>query len=254
VDDLVRQREAVACFWREDVSRRPWGEWADLGGVQVHSTGLAPRHWNGAIWTGPCDLEELVPQVRSWFAARDKPWGLLIPAEADVEPPGLQHVADQGVMLRGVADLPDLPVEVRADAPVDDVAQVQAEAFGDELDLALAFVTPTLRPDAAPPQATLTTYDGDDPVGCATVAVMDGTAGVFGVAVRERWRRRGLGAALTVAALREARDRGCDWRSSTRATWRAGCTRSSASATSSRSGSGRRTRPSRWPCCRRTGR
>jgi GNAT superfamily N-acetyltransferase len=210
VDDLARQRAATYRFWRDDVSRRPGGEWADLGGVQVHTTGLAPRHWNGAFWTGPCDLQVRVPEVAEWFAVRDKPWGLLVPAEAEVEPPGLRHVADQGVMLRGLDDLPDLPLDVRADAPAEHVARVQAEAFEDGYDVTLSFVTPTLGPDARPPQVTLTTYDGDEPVGCATVAAIGRVAGVFGVSVRTPWRRKGLGAALTVAALQWARGRICD--------------------------------------------
>lgn len=210
-DLLTRQRAATYRFWREDVEQRPGGAWADLGGVQVHTTGLPPRHWNGAFLTGDADLERVVPQVAAWFAARSKPWGLLVPAEREVEPPGLVHALDQPVMLRDLRDLPaGAAVEVRGDAPAADVARVQAEAFGDPYALSLAFVTPTLRPDARPPQRTVVTYDGAEPVGCATVAFLDGMAGVYGVAVRAGWRRRGLGAGLTVQCLELARDAGCD--------------------------------------------
>lgn len=210
-DRLARQREATFRFWREDVQARPGGAWADLGGVQVHTTGLPPRHWNGAFLTGPADLERVLPAVAVWFARHDKPWGLLVPAERDVEPPGLVHVLDQPVMLRGLADLPLLDLTpARTDAPYTDVARVTAEAFADPYDLALAFVTPTLGPGARPPQRTLTAYDGAEPIGCATVAFLDGMAGVYGVAVREAWRRRGIASALTAQCLRLARDAGCD--------------------------------------------
>ena len=208
---LARQRAATYRFWRDDVSRRPGGDWAVFEGVQAHTTGLPPRHWNGAFLTEPTDLDAVLPQVAAWFHRHDKPWGLLIPAELDAEPPGLEHALDQPVMLRDLQDLPSTDDRnLRTDAPAADVATVQAEAFGDEYDLALAFVTPTLRPDARPPQRTITAYDGNEPVGCATVAFMDGVAGIYGVAVRERWRRRGLGADLTARCLHVAAAEGCD--------------------------------------------
>ncbi len=214
MDDLSRQRTATVRFWREDVGARPAGAWADLGGVQVHTTGLAPRHWNGAFATRSMDLGPIVPLVSTWFAERGKPWGLLVPAEFAMTPPTLTHLADQPVMLRRLesAAKATIPagISVTDRAPTADVATVQSEAFGDPYDVTLAFVAPTLGPHAAPPQQTWTAYDGAEPVGCATAAQMDGVVGVYGVAVREQWRCRGIGAALTALCLQQARDAGCD--------------------------------------------
>jgi GNAT superfamily N-acetyltransferase len=214
VDDLARQRAATCRFWREDVSVRPGGDCADLDGVQVHTTGLAPRHWNGAQVSRPVDLTVLVPRIAEWFAERGKPWGLLVPAELELAPPGLTHATDQRVMLRQLDELPDAPLPagmtITARSVPAHVARVQSESFGDPYDVTLAFVTPTLGPLAAPPQETVTVYDGDEPVGCATVARMDGVAGIFGVAVRERWRRGGIGAGLTALCLQRAAAGGCD--------------------------------------------
>jgi predicted N-acetyltransferase YhbS len=214
VDDLARQRAATLRFWRDDVSVRPGGEWAEIDTVQVHTTGLAPRHWNGAFLTAPTDLGPILPEIAAWFAARGKPWGLLVPAELDVAPPGLVHTADQKVMLLRLATVPDAPLPVGIEttdrAPLADVALVQSEAFGDPYDVTSAFVAPTLGPTAAPPQLTVTAYDGGEPVGCATVARMDRVAGIYGVAVRAAWRRRGIGAALTTICLREASAATCD--------------------------------------------
>lgn len=216
VDDLARQRAATLRFWRDDVSVRPGGEWSDLGGVQVHTTGLAPRHWNGAFVTEPVDLGPLVPRIASWFAERDKPWGLLIPAELEMTPPRLRHVNDQRVMLLRLdslgESLVDAPLDLtaRADAPAVDVARVQSEAFEDAYDVTLEFVTPTVGPGAAPPQETWTAYDDAEAVGCATVAMTDCVAGIYGVAVRNAFRRRGLGAGLTALCLQRARGAGCD--------------------------------------------
>jgi GNAT superfamily N-acetyltransferase len=212
MDDLARQRAATIRFWREDVSRRSGGDWTELDGVQLHTTGLPPRHWNGAFVTRAVDLGPLIPRVAQWFAARDKPWGLLVPAELDLTAPGLRHVDDQRVMLLRLGALQDAPLDLpaRSDAPAADVARVQSEAFEDEYGVTLEFVAPTIGPDAAPPQETWTAYDGAEPVGCATVVVLDGVAGIYGVAVRGAWRRNGLGAGLTALCLRRARDEGCD--------------------------------------------
>jgi GNAT superfamily N-acetyltransferase len=215
VDDLARQRAATLRFWRDDAAARPAGDWTVIDGVQLHTTGLAPRHWNGALVSGPTDLARVVPLVAAWFEERAKPWGLLVPAELDLRPPGLTHATDQGVMLLRLAELraaqPLSDRIVVTDAgPAADVALVQSEAFGDPYDETFAFVEPTLGPSAAPPQETLTAYDGDEPIGCATVARMDGVAGIYGVGVRDAWRRRGIGAALTTMCLQRAEAAGCD--------------------------------------------
>jgi GNAT superfamily N-acetyltransferase len=140
--------------------------------------------------------------------------GAADPAELDLTPPGLSHVTDQKVMIRRLDALPDAPVPggiaVTDRAPTVDVARVQSEAFGDPYDVTLAFVAPTLGPKAAPPQKTLTAYDVHEPVGCATIVQMDGVAGIYGVAVLEKWRRRGIGAALTALCLQRAAALGCD--------------------------------------------
>src|SRR3954465_5535396 len=167
VDDLARQRAATYRFWREDVGVRPAGAWADLDGVQVHTTGLAPRHWNGAHMTRSTDLAAVLPRVAQWFADVEKPWGLLIPSELELTPPGLTYATDQKVMLLRLDALREAPlaagIAVTERAPPADVAQVQSEAYGDPYDVTLAFVAPTLGPNAAPPQQTLTAYDVHEP-------------------------------------------------------------------------------------------
>jgi GNAT superfamily N-acetyltransferase len=214
VDDLARQRAATFGFWRADVAVRPGGEWMDLDGVYLHTTGLEPRHWNGAHVTRSMDLEPIVPLVAAWFRERGKRWGLLVPAELELTPPGLTHLTDQRVMLRRLDAIPELPlpgrISVTDRAPTVDVAQVQSEAFGEPYDVTLAFLRPTLGPHAAPPQQTVVAYDVHEPVGCATFARQDGVAGIYGVGVREKWRRRGIGAALTAMCLKRAAAAGCD--------------------------------------------
>jgi ribosomal protein S18 acetylase RimI-like enzyme len=203
---LERQRRAAWRVWQADVATRPAGDWADLGGVAVHTTGIAVRHWNGAHLTRPDGLERL-QEVRAWFAERVMPWGLLVPTELGLAPPGLDQVTVQRVMLRDLDGLPPLPgLALRWDA-AQDAAEVQAAAFGDGLEETLGFVAPKLTNAAC---GVVTAYDGTRPVSTATLVVVDGVAAVFGVATLPSHQRRGLGRAVTLAVLHEGARRGAD--------------------------------------------
>lgn len=191
-------RAAVVAGWRLDVTRRPGGAWADVGDVAVHATGLPSAQWNGGHVTGPQPRLDLVER---FFAERSLPWGVLVPAELDLAAPGLHLLREQPLMSRALPGPPPrwpAGLSVRGDAPAADVASVQAAAFGDDPDLALAFVEPQA---AAPWSRFLTAYDGAAPVGTAQVVLAGGSAGVYGVAVVPGARRSGLGAALTAGVL-----------------------------------------------------
>lgn len=203
---LQRQRTAAWRVWQADVATRPGGDWADLGGVAAHTTGLPVRHWNGAHLTHPGGLQRLAA-VDAWFAERAMPWGLLVPADLGLTPPGLARVTVQRVMLRDLVALPPVPdLDLRWDA-AEDAATVQAAAFGDPLEDTRAFVTPKLVNAAC---GVVSAYDGDRPVSTATLVVVDGVAAVFGVGTLPVYRRRGLGRAVTLAVLHEAARRGAD--------------------------------------------
>lgn len=53
-------------------------------------------------------------------------------------------------------------------------------------------------------------YDGDQPVGCASILVHAGVAGLYNVGVTPSHGRRGIGAAVTVRALTTAAERGIE--------------------------------------------
>lgn len=204
-DDLARQRAATVAVWRADAAGRPRGAWSDLGGLAVHSTGLQRVFWNGAHLTSAQGVAAL-PAARDWFAARGVPWGVLVPAELDVDP-GTPHVTTQPVMLRRLEDLPPpADVPLRWDAG-EDACAVQAAAFDEPLGLTGEFVLPKLANAAC---AVVVSHDGDLPVATATLVVADRVAAVYGVGVVRSARRRGLGRAVTLAVLHEGRRRGCD--------------------------------------------
>lgn len=208
MDDLLaRQRTATLAFWRAECSPRPAGAWAQIGDVQVHTTGLAPRQWSGAFVTRAV-ASPTYTAVASWFRERSQDYAVLVPAELDHAPPGCSHLLDQPVMLRPLAEpvAADLAgLHVSWTPPAEDVAIVQALAFDVDLDLSREFVGPTLAVHPA-----VVAYDGDLPVACASAAVTGDVLGVFGVAVRASHRRRRIGRAVTALALERGRDLGCD--------------------------------------------
>lgn len=200
---LVRQRAATVAVWRADVETRATGAWAQLGDLAVHTTGIPVGHWNGAHVTGP---DTPWAEAGAWFSDHGMPWGVLIPAESDVEPPG-PPITTQRVMLHDLEDLPDVPeLELRWDA-ADDAAALQSEAFDAPLHESTEFVFPKLRNAAC---AVVTAYSNDLPVATATLVVTDGVAAVYGVGTRPAVRGQGLGRAVTLAVLHEGRRRGCD--------------------------------------------
>ena len=203
---LQRQRAATCAVWRLDADSRPAGAWTDLGGLQLHTTGLAVPWWNGAHLTAPAGLAQL-PAATTWFRDRDMPWGLLVPVELDLEPAGGTWVTDQPVMLRDLSDLPPVDdVDLQWDTP-DDAAAVQAVGFETELDLARRFVLPKT---TAATCRIVVAYDKGEPVATATLVRVDGVAAIYGVATLPTHRRRGYGTAVTLAALQAAANGGCD--------------------------------------------
>jgi GNAT superfamily N-acetyltransferase len=197
---IERQRAATVAVWRADVATRAHGDWAQLQDVAVHTTGIAVGQWNGAHVTGP---QPDLTAAGDWFAARQMPWAVLVPVESPYRPP-TELITEQRVMLRQLADLPPTPdLELSWDDG-EGAVLVQQRVFGDEL--AREFVLPKL---VNPSCGVVTAHEGG-PIATATLVVADRVAAVFGVATLSSHRRHGLGAAVTVAVLHEARARGCD--------------------------------------------
>ena len=82
------------------------------------------------------------------------------------------------------------------------------DAFGLDDRTARAIASTIARSDAD--LMSWVAYAGDEPIGCATVLVAEGVAGVFNVGVVGAHRGRGIEAALTARALETARERGLD--------------------------------------------
>jgi len=94
----------------------------------------------------------------------------------------------EGVTIRSVTHESDLSA----------VREIEIEAFGTSPDVVDRFIGPGMLADDR--VQTLTAWLDGAAVGEATAYRTDDVVGVFGVGVVERARRRGIGAALTIAA------------------------------------------------------
>jgi GNAT superfamily N-acetyltransferase len=99
---------------------------------------------------------------------------------------------------------------VGSDEALNQMLSVIERAFGFDDDLMRTFYDAYRHYDYAP-DAPLQHYSGwldDEPVACATYMLGSGVVGLYNVVVLEDYRRRGLGGAITIKPLQDARERG----------------------------------------------
>jgi GNAT superfamily N-acetyltransferase len=180
------------------------GGTAELPGVRLMASGLPHPQWNNGDVTDPAlfDLE----QVSAWYAARVSgtgvPWGVRVSAGTPFTHGRLIFrkrcmglVPSQFTAARTA---PGIGICVATADDVDTVAHIDASAFGDPMELTRGWIAPHF---GAPGfTVALARLDGE-PVGVATAIFTNDRAGrcagIFGVGVLERARRRGIGSALT---------------------------------------------------------
>ena len=153
-----------------------------------------PMVWDIGPSSGPAELGEHL--VRHGFSEieGEPAMGIALAALPDTLP------LPDGVMVERAQDRAALEVWVRtmrasfgmpesADAPL--LAGMARDTFGDE----------------AAAHYYIARLDGE-PVACAALTCGGGVAGLFSVATMEAARRRGIGTAVTMAPLLDARERG----------------------------------------------
>lgn len=200
-DLSARVQSAHADMWQvEGRLREPSGGGAiELRGIRLMASGLAHPQWNNGDVTGPdADLEG----AREFFDQRGLPWGVRVPAGMPW-PHGrrLLHKRLMGLSaadFRPAPEVPGLEIELAGPADLDAVVAVDSAAFGEDPEL----VRPWFAPHISAPRAAvaLAVLEGE-PVATAFTVRSDGRAGpclyLGGVAVIERARRRGVGAAVS---------------------------------------------------------
>lgn len=199
--------------WRTQCGYVDGGEVAERDGVLITATRLPDETLNVAFAPGPVtDPEAALDWFAAWFIER----GLRPGIELRVgEQPALERLlAERGftvvvrrpAMVRAPIDLPpvEAPRVVVAEVGSDDdlaaFQAVQADVFGMTPDVAAALL-PRRAVETPGIRFFLARHDG---VACGTSAVSVSRygAGIVGVATLRAYRRRGIGRAVTAAAVR----------------------------------------------------
>jgi GNAT superfamily N-acetyltransferase len=198
-----------------------------VDGLLIAPTGVPHEQWNGAWFTGvPDDLVRALDLARDQFRSRGVPYGLVVPLDLAPVLGGWLSAAGAGyrhllpLMERNLDAVPVVfpPPGIRirpASGPEDyrALARIQAVCFGDGEALWSRYLRARYdHPDIVdflavtngPHAGTTGTV-----VGTGTLVVTGEAAGVYGIGVIPRWRRQGIGAALTAAVLSAGARLGC---------------------------------------------
>lgn len=210
-DDRVHAAQADAWQAQGRLRERCGGGAVAVPGARLMSSGLPHPQWNSGFVEdiGRFDIEA----VRAWYAARafgaGVPWGLLVPQALPFAHGRLLHVK----RCMGLAAGDFLPAGAPASVvfaaanmeDTDRVVLIDAEVFGEPVESDRCWIAPQIGADGF--TVAIARRDGE-PVGTAIALETHGRAGpcvgIFGVAVLEHARRRGVGAALTTWLLARA--------------------------------------------------
>ncbi|PSJ41009.1 GNAT family N-acetyltransferase [Allosphingosinicella deserti] len=182
--------------------------------MTLYSTGLRHPQLNGVMWMGPGDLGARIGEARRCFA--DLPW--LWWVGPDSVSGTLDVLIDQGGFRVGVS--PVMAIRTDMIAPLPHPQELTIERLPPDADLTAwvrTYVAPMgIADDQIPamiraeqartdPPGSLVRFaarmDGEI-VAVSELLMRDGVAGIYLVATDAAWRRRGLGAAVTAAAVR----------------------------------------------------
>jgi GNAT superfamily N-acetyltransferase len=217
--DLVRLAdESFIASFRKLAQHVQQGETHEAGSIFSFITGLPWSGFNGCVVTQEASSAELAASL-AWVAARDVPFRVWIaeklaprltdvPARYGLEPAGSLY---PGMVLHPIPDVPRSSEGVSV-VPIfgpslDEFIGVVEES-GLRADLAHRLISPSF---AADPDVQLFVgrLDGN-PVGTSIAIRSRDASGVYNVGTLPGARRRGVGSAVTWAAVGAGRAWGCD--------------------------------------------
>lgn len=166
--------------------------------IDYFSARNLPMHWLVGASTQPANLGHLL-QARGLFLSSNQmamAVDLALVPDEDAEPPGLQ--------IRPVADVPGLESWLRVFSAGFELPDFVGEAFADLYAWCLEQPLPLYHHVA---------WLEGEPVACSSLFLAAGVGGIHNVVTLPRARRRGIGTAITLAPLRQAR--ALDYRAAT---------------------------------------
>jgi N-acetylglutamate synthase len=222
IDELER---AAAPGWR-GVEEVPLGDW-----LLRSAEGFTGRA-NSALAAGDPGLPvaAAAEHVTAWYRERGRPAMIAVPYPAGEPHRSALDVALAGlgwtlrarpatVMIAAADDLANAEPAGRPPGdPAADVIRIEIDSEPDEAWLARYHYAGTRLPPvarrvllSAPWQAFASARAANTTVAIGRVAAAGGWAGLTAIEVDPRWRRRGLGAAVSTALATAARRQGANW-------------------------------------------
>jgi ribosomal protein S18 acetylase RimI-like enzyme len=208
----------------------PTGRRAEIEGVVLTGWGPFGRDLNKvAVVRSSPRLARILELADGFFGPESQGFGIVVeadaghPVEAELREALWQVFEDEpALVLPSIPAAPPLPAGLQVKLVEDsegrrDLIRVMAAGFGaptadggTELSPeAFDSLAPSLACALDPDVALLVGYINNQPVSLAIFFRVGSIAGITGVATVPDYRRRGLGTALTWAALREGAARGC---------------------------------------------
>lgn len=197
-------------------SRAYWLGWGreDADGT-LYRSGVGDEQLNGVMRRDTRPFEEALADARARLRGVPWLWWVGPDSPADTERLLLGHGADRshGMPVMAVELDRVRPVEGPEDhMVVGEPADLRewVSAYAPSFGMGPELVDDVVAAEAAMP-GRITRFEGrigGRIAGTAALLESDGVAGVYVVTVRKEYRRRGVGAAMTAAALNAGRDRG----------------------------------------------
>ena len=219
-DELADVEENWAAWLRFTADHAPGGESRTFGSIRCSSVGVPMPLFNQAFVLEEPAVDD-VASATSWLSARDVPFWVTAPASVARSVEGMANAAGLDPMattMPGMVHAPLADLPAGADGGAEILAVTESAQLGDfALVASEAFGAPV---EAAGTPAPASTLDDDRcswflgyvdgvPAACGQLFRTADVAGVYAIAVREQFRRRGLGAAISTSVLAAGRDLGC---------------------------------------------
>ena len=214
--DDVRTMEADTFGFWEEFARRPGGETGRAGGATWYRSGVPFANYNGVLGAG-CDVDEMLARVRSWgLPAR---WLISTASAGPIEDTftgrGLVMTDEYPAMIAPVSALPapELNGVTVETAETDIQYREWADALCDGFGLTGESAAHVAAAHAWPCRHDrdrvymLLRRDGTV-VATAMLHTACGVAGIYGIAVRRAYQRRGLGKLATLVTVHAGAERG----------------------------------------------
>lgn len=217
VDAVNRNQEASIRVLAEDGSD---GAIREFGRVSAVCSGLPTMMFNEVYVFDVPDEANLIA-ARDWMVGQEVPFDLIVADDVldEVEPilhrAGFERIGTEpGMVLESLDSIPANEtsvtlLEATETDHFEDVASVFSTVFGLSLELSRRVFRP--RPQGPLEADAWTSILGrvnGDPASCGTFVRTGEVVGVYGIAVKEEYRRQGIGEATTWEVLRSGGDAG----------------------------------------------